>query len=302
MALLSTAQYTNLPLKTQSVDAANPSCARYAIVRDGAAIYNGSINVRWGLLIVTRIAVSGKRYPRSEKPEMDFGKLVAGTFLRRDNRFRVQVKIEGQREVAHLPNSGRLGELLVPGRHVWLSPVDLQTRPHRRTAFDLALVEYSGRLVSVDARLPGKLIGRALEQGQLNGFERYAVVQREVRLGNSRIDYRLQTESNAPRCWIEVKSVTLVEDSTAMFPDAPTLRGQRHVRELMDAVKNGERAAIVFVVQRDDPKRFEPHDQADPEFARTLRKANMAGVEVYAWRCRVTRKAIDLAGTIPVAL
>jgi sugar fermentation stimulation protein A len=207
-------------------------------------------------------------------------------------------------EAAHLPNSGRLGELLVPGQKVWLAPVDLRRSPARRTAYDLALVAFAGRLVSVDARLPGRLVAKALRHGQLTGFECYTTVQSEVRLGESRLDFRLDAGPELPPCWIEVKSVTLVDPSTdtARFPDAPTLRGQRHVRELVEAVGKGDLAAVVFVVQRDDARKFAPHDQADPTFGQVLRQAAQAGVEIQAWRCQVSLKAIQLCEPIPVVL
>ena len=240
---------------------------------------------------------------------MKFGPLVSATFVRRDNRFRVQVQIEGRTEAAHLPNSGRLGELLVAGRKVCLAPADVRRNPKRLTAYDMVLVEFGGRWVSVDARLPGHLVDEALCQGQLvvrqgsqAGLDGYTTVRREVRLGESRLDFRLEAGPGEGPCWIEVKSVTLVVAGVARFPDAPTLRGQRHVRELTRAVGKGERAAVVFVVQRDDAEYFVPHDEADPAFGRALREAAQAGVEVYAWRCRVSREAIQLADAIPVRL
>jgi sugar fermentation stimulation protein A len=233
-----------------------------------------------------------------------FDSLVYGSFVRRDNRFLVQVKIAGCVNAAHLANSGRLRELLVPGCKVWLVPADLERNPRRRTSYDLALVEFAGRLVSVDARVPGQLVSAALCHHQLTGFEGYETVQREVRLGQSRIDFRLVSDSEKPHCWIEVKSVTLIDPRThaARFPDAPTLRGQRHVNELIRAVGTGERAAVVFVIRRDDAERFEPHHEADPAFGQTLRLAVQAGVEVYAWRCHVSQQAIRLVDTVPVVL
>jgi sugar fermentation stimulation protein A len=236
--------------------------------------------------------------------QLAFKPLFPATFVQRDNRFRVRIQIAERIEAAHLPNSGRLGELLVPGRAVWLAAADLQRNPQRRTAYDLALVECAGRLVSVDARVPGKLVAEALRHGQLAGFRGYSTVQHEVHLGNSRIDFRLATATQGPACWIEVKSVTLIDPKTgtAHFPDAPTLRGRRHVNELVRAVENGARAAVVFVVQREDAQRFEPHDQADPTFGQALRQAAQAGVEVHAWRCHVSRNVIRLADTIPVVL
>lgn len=233
---------------------------------------------------------------------MKFNPLVPGIFVNRDNRFRVQVKVGDHVESVHLPNSGRLGELLVPGHKVWLAPADLDRNPQRRTAYDLALVQFAGRPVSVDARLPGKLVAEALHHGRLTGFEGYATVHREVPLGESRLDFRLDAGSAQPPCWIEVKSVTLVQNGIARFPDAPTLRGQRHLRELIGAVKSGDRAAVLFVIQRDDAQCFAPYDEADPGFGQVLRQAAEAGVEVRAWRCRVNRKAIQLLDTIPVML
>jgi sugar fermentation stimulation protein A len=223
-------------------------------------------------------------------------------FQRRDNRFRVQIQVAGNIEAAHLPNSGRLGELLVPGRGVWLAPADLVRKPQRRTAYDLALVEYADRLVSVDARLPGRLIAHALQNGLLTGFEDYTDVRREVRLGESRLDFRLDARDAESPCWIEVKSVTLVEERTARFPDAPTLRGQRHLRELTGAVEDGDRGAVVFVVQRDDAESFVPHKEADPAFAEALRGAAEVGVEIYAWRCNISLVGIGLIDAIPVIL
>ncbi len=233
---------------------------------------------------------------------MIFKHLEPATFVKRDNRFRVQVRVAGHTRAAHLPNSGRLEELLVPGRQVWVIPVDLARRPKRRTAYDMALVKYAGHLVSVDARLPGHLVAEALEKGQLAGFERYPDVRREVNLGQSRIDFRLQGAAEPAPCWIEVKSVTLVEDGTARFPDAPTARGRRHVQELIKAVKQGHQAAVVFVIQRGDAQRFTPHDQADPAFGQVLRQAAQRGVSVHAWRCQVSLEAIQLSEQVPVNL
>jgi sugar fermentation stimulation protein A len=231
-----------------------------------------------------------------------FDPLVPATFIRRDNRFRVQVNIIGHIQAAHLANSGRLGELLVPGRKLWLAPADLGRAPQRRTAFDVALVEYAGRLVSVDARLPGRLVKEALQNRQLAGFTSYDILQTEVRLGQSRIDFRLDGAPQTPRCWLEVKSVTLVENGTARFPDAPTQRGERHVTELMKAVSNGDRGAVLFVVQRDDAQRFTPYNKADSAFARTLRQAAQMGVSVLAWRCQVNLERIALSEPIPIEL
>lgn len=222
---------------------------------------------------------------------------MEGRFLRRQNRFRVLVEVASEPFPAHLPNSGRLTELLTPGRPCRLAP---QTLPHRRTPYDLLLMEYAGVLVSVDARLPGPLFAEAVREGRLPPFSGFTRLEREVRYGGSRLDFRLYGP-NGP-LWVETKSVTLVENGVALFPDAPTPRGQRHLRELMTLVEKGERAAVVFVVQRPDAESFAPHAQADPAFAALLAEAARAGVEVYAVRCMVQLDEIRIIGPVEVAL
>jgi sugar fermentation stimulation protein A len=199
---------------------------------------------------------------------------------------------------AHLPNSGRLTELLTPGRACWLA--EFADAPQRKTRYDLKLVEYAGVLVSVDARLPNPLFAEAVTAGWLEPFRGYDHATREVQRGRSRLDFRLSGPEGV--CWAEIKSVTLVEDGIARFPDAPTLRGARHLRELTAAVHQGEQAAAVFVVQRPDARRFAPHDQADAAFGAALREAAGAGVGVHAWTCVVSTQAITITTQIPVEL
>ena len=217
--------------------------------------------------------------------------------MRRDNRFRVTIQVAGEPVAAHLPNSGRLTELLTPNRACWLAQFD---DPRRKTRFDLKLVEHAGVLVSVDARLPNALFAEALAAGRLEPFRGHVSFEREVRLGESRLDFRLSGPAGAR--WVEVKSVTLVEGGVARFPDAPTARGARHLRELTAAVRRGQRAAAVFVVQRADARSFAPHDRADASFGVALREAADAGVGVYAWTCEVSQQAIGISRQIPVDL
>jgi sugar fermentation stimulation protein A len=249
-------------------------------------------------------------------------RLIPATFVKRDNRFRVTVWVEGHLVWAHLPNSGRLRELLVPGRRVLLAAAQAA---ERRTAYDLLMVDLDGTLVSVDARMPSLLLYEALrpaqdealrqpfdrlrrsaqdetpQAGRLEAFAGYAEVRREVTYGQSRLDLVLEGGPDGKRCFIEAKSVTLVEDGVALFPDAPTQRGRRHLGELARAKAEGHRATVVFVVQRDDATRFSPHDEADPAFGQALRAAAQAGVEVYAYRCRVSEEEVALNAPLPVA-
>jgi len=223
--------------------------------------------------------------------------LIAGRFLRRDNRFRVTVEVDGDPVAAHLPNSGRLTELLIPGRLCWLAGVD---NPRRKTRFDFLLVEHGDLLVSVDARLPNLLFAEALADGRLQPFRAHSRFEREVWLGKSRLDFRLHGDAGV--CWVEVKSVTLVEDGVARFPDAPTARGARHLRELAAVAREGIEAAIVFVIQRADARYFAPHDQADPTFVAGLREAARAGVGVHAWTCEVSRHAVEIGRAISIVM
>ena len=224
--------------------------------------------------------------------------LVEARFLTRLNRFAALMELDGREVMVHVANSGRLGELLEPERRMLLAPAPGE---HRKTQFDLALVDLESTLVSADARLPNALVAEALARGYLPPFAGYPQVRREVTYGESRLD--LMLEGPAGRCYLETKSVTLVVDQgVAQFPDAPTSRGVKHLRTLSQAVAAGHRAAAVFVVQRSDARSLTPHDAADPEFSAALRSAHAAGVEVYAYRCRVTPEEIRLADPIPVNL
>jgi len=225
--------------------------------------------------------------------------LLRGTFLVRENRFRARVRLAGREVAAHVPNSGRLTELLAPGRHVLLADA---RAPHRVTDYDLSMVELPHTLVSIDARLPNDLVQEAFEDGALPQFAGLTSAQREVRHGESRLDFLLEADGDADQCLVEVKSVTLVQQGIARFPDAMTERGSRHLRELRRAHREGARAAVVFVIQRGDARAFGPHDESDPLFGEVLREVAAAGVEVYAHTCRVTSHEIDLQRQVPVLL
>ena len=200
--------------------------------------------------------------------------------------------------MAHVANSGRLAELLHPANTVFLAPV--APAGHRKTHYDLALVEVGGVLVSADARLPNALVQEAVAAGRLPQFAGYSHLTREVALGESRIDLLLSGDSGL--CYVETKSVTLVENGTALFPDSPTRRGRKHLVSLSGAIGEGHRAAVVFVVQRPDAETFVPNEEADPKFCETLREVARHGVEVYAYRCAVTLREVKIADAVPVRL
>jgi len=220
-----------------------------------------------------------------------------GTFIRRKSRFSCLVEVSHNQEVVYLPNSGRLETVLVPGHKVFLAQ---KASPDRQTAYDLVGAASGGGFVSVDSRVPATLIHQALSRQSLPAFSTYCTIRREVPRGRSRLDFMLI--GPASECFIEVKSVTLVRDGRALFPDAPTDRGRRHVESLTWARREGYVAAIVFVIQRADAEEFAPNDAVDPLFGLALREAHSRGVHIYAYRCKVTPAEIELGDEVPVRL
>jgi len=222
--------------------------------------------------------------------------LIECRLRRRLNRFTCLAEI-GDREVAvHLANSGRLGDLLVPGARALALRREGR---RRRTEYDLAVVFYHDMPVSVDARLPSPLVVEALERGLLPRLSGYTSISREVRFRGKRLDILL---GDPVKCYLETKSVTLVREGIALFPDAPTQRGREHLEALRRAVEEGYRAAVVFVAQRADARAFSPNDLVDPEFGERLRRAAAVGLEVYALGCRVTLDGVEIDRSIPVIL
>ncbi len=225
------------------------------------------------------------------------GDMVEGRFKVRLNRFLALVEVDGRELGVHVANSGRMRELLVPGFRVLVAP---RPAAHRKTRFDLALVDLGSVLASADARLPNSLVAEAHARGRLPQFDDYPVVRREVTFGESRLDLLL--EGPAGLCYVEAKSVTLVIDGVGLFPDAPTVRGTKHMQSLVRVVEAGHRAVVVFVVQREDAAAFAPHTEADPEFDAAFRQAMDAGVEALAYSCRVTEKEVTLDRALPIRL
>ena len=169
----------------------------------------------------------------------------------------------------------------------------------RKTAFDLVLVEADGVLVSVDSRLPNVLL-QGDRRRPAAGAWGYDGLAREVGFEDSRLDIVLSGDQG--QLYLEAKSVTLVVKGTALFPDAPTERGRKHLAALVTAVRKGDRAAVAFVIQRADARECAPNEGADPLFCRGLREATRHGVEIYAYRCAVSRSEIEISSRVPVRL
>ena len=214
------------------------------------------------------------------------------------NRFLARVAIDGREHGAHIPNSGRLAELMAPGLEVTLEP---STNPLRKTAYTLKSVRLGGKWVCVDSTIPNALAQKMAMDRAFPMFAGYDSARREVTIGGHRFDLRLDGPGKRSMI-VEVKSVTLVRDGVAMFPDAPTIRGASHLRAL--AAMNGDelRRLVVFVVQRSDARRFRPNAGTDPDFAQALKEAAQAGVDILAVKCAVGASSISVCGSLDVEL
>lgn len=219
-------------------------------------------------------------------------------FVARPNRFLMIARVRGRRLRAASRDPGRLAELLRPGVRLLLARAPRGSR--RRTRYTVVLVRHGPRWVSVVPALANSVVVSALARDGVPGLRGARVLAREVRRGRSRFDLLLLHRGR--RLLVEVKSATLVEDGVALFPDAPTARGARHVRELKEYARRGGRAAIIFVVQRDDARLLRPHVGNDPTFAAALGEASRAGVRLLAHACRVTPRGVTLTRRIPVRL
>ena len=198
---------------------------------------------------------------------MTYQEMHPGLFLRRPNRFIAHIEIDGKEEICHVKNTGRCRELLTPGAKVYCEKA---ASPLRKTRYDLIAVEKGSRLINMDS------------------------------FGDSRIDFSFQKDGKP--CLLEVKGVTLEEDGICSFPDAPTLRGAKHLKELSQAVSAGYKAYVLFVIQMEDVACLRPHWERDPAFSQALVDAASAGVEILAYDCQVTPSTMEIRNPVPVKL
>lgn len=227
---------------------------------------------------------------------MQYQNVKKGRFLSRPNRFIAQVELEGRTEVVHVKNTGRCRELLVPRAAVWLEG---SGNPARKTAYDLIAVEKGGLLVNMDAQAPNQVFREWAEGG---GFRPGLTLLRpETVWGDSRFDFYWE-DGTGGRGFVEVKGVTLELDGHARFPDAPTLRGVKHLHELIRCRAEGYEAAVCFVIQMAGMKDFAPNDETHPAFGAALRQAAAAGVAVLARGCAVTPGSLVMGPAVSVRL
>jgi sugar fermentation stimulation protein A len=225
--------------------------------------------------------------------------LIPALLVRRYQRFLADFTLEsGELVTAHCPNSGSMKGCAVPGSPAFLSRCD---KPGRKLCYTWELVQANGCWVGINTNLPNRLVHRGIEGGIVSELQGYEAIRPEVRYGtNSRIDLLLSRGEEL--CYVEVKNVTLMENGRALFPDAATVRGQKHLRELMGMVRLGHRAVNFFVVQRQDCDSVSPAEAIDPEYARLLRQAHAAGVELLAYQAQVGPEAIYLQRPLAVQL
>jgi len=221
------------------------------------------------------------------------------TFIERPNRFLARVEVDGDIVEVFVPNPGRMYELMIPGKEVFIRD---NPGPHRKTSFDMIGVYHDDVLISLDSNLPNRFIRNLLETRKLQYFSDYSKVTPEPRAYGGRFDFLLEGDNN--RTFIEVKSCTLVVNKRVLFPDAPTTRGARHMRHLAHALSVGDvnDAAVIFVIQRPDGEIFSPHDGNDPDFGDALRAAHEQGVRIIPLLTKVVDWNLELLRKIPFDL
>lgn len=226
---------------------------------------------------------------------MKYKNVIEGRFLERPNRFVAYVEIDGRREICHVKNTGRCGELLLPGARVFLQIAD---NPARKTKYDLIGVMKDNIMVNMDSQIPNRVVEEWLRSNTVL-FEQ-PVIRPEKKYGNSRFD--LYIEDGSRKAFIEVKGVTLERDGIASFPDAPTERGIKHLKELQECLKEGYEAYVVFVIQMKGVCRMQPNWSRHKAFGEALVSAVNEGVKVLAYDCVVTEDSIQIDEPVSVYL
>lgn len=224
---------------------------------------------------------------------MKYRTIQWGRFIERPNRFIARVLMAGGVETVHVKNTGRCREILIPNARVILEKA---SNEERRTQFSLIAAYKRDILINIDSQAPNQVVYETLQQGLLPQFQNLTRIAKEVRFGNSRFDLYYETESE--KGFIEVKGVTLERDGTALFPDAPTERGAKHLVELAEAAKLGFKGHVIFLIQMKGPRRFLPNTAMDPKFTEALRIARASGVEILAYDSLVTENSLVLGDPV----
>ncbi len=235
---------------------------------------------------------------QSDSPGLAWPELIPGTLVKRYKRFMADVTLEnGDVVTAHCPNSGSMTGCAEPGRPVYISFHD---NPKRKLKYTWELIDMPDSLVGVNTLVPNRLVKKSIEDGRVEELKGYDTVKAEVKIDTgSRLDLLLTKGDE--KCFVEIKNCTLVEDGAALFPDAVTTRGRKHLVELQELASEGCRCAMFYLIQRMDAKTFGPADHIDPAYGEELRKAMKNGVEVLIYDVVIDLERIVLGEKIPWA-
>ncbi|MFA9424201.1 MAG: DNA/RNA nuclease SfsA [Sedimentibacter sp.] len=226
---------------------------------------------------------------------MIYNNIKPAKFINRPNRFIANVEINGKSEICHVKNTGRCKELLTDNATVFVQEFD---NPSRKTKYDLISVYKGDRLINMDSQVPNKVFHEWVKNSGL--FENITLIKPEFKYGNSRFDFYIETLEK--KIFVEVKGVTLEENNVVMFPDAPTLRGLKHVNELINSIDDGFEAYVVFIIQMDDVEYFTPNIKTHKELGEALVLAQEKGVKILALDCKVTENSIEARSFVDVRL
>jgi len=229
---------------------------------------------------------------------MEYQKIKTAFFLKRPNRFVAHVVLDGKEEIVHVKNTGRCQELLQPNARVILEE---SQNPNRKTKYSLIAVYKNELLVNMDSLAPNTVVWEGIKANKIDEIKHLTVLKKEVTFGQSRFDLYFERQ-NSKKGFVEVKGVTLENQGVAMFPDAPTLRGTKHVQEMMRAVKDGYQGYIIFLVQMQGVKLFTPNHIMDQDFSNALKEAKESGVNVLVFDSQVTENSITFGKKIDYCL
>ncbi|SHI97324.1 DNA/RNA nuclease SfsA [Lutispora thermophila] len=226
---------------------------------------------------------------------MKYKEVIEAQFIKRPNRFLAHVLVDGKEEIVHVRNTGRCREILIEGTKVIL---EKSKNPNRKTAYSLIAAYKGNTLINIDSQIPNAVVFEGIKNNKISEILNVENIKREVTYGDSRFDIYFEREDS--KGFIEVKGVTLEENGLAMFPDAPTERGRKHMEEMADAVANGYEGYIIFLIQMKGVKAFSPNFAMDPEFSEELRKSASLGVKVMAYDAVVKKDEIIISDPITV--
>jgi sugar fermentation stimulation protein len=230
-------------------------------------------------------------------PDLKYSNITPGLFIERPNRFVAKVLIDGGEEWVHVKNTGRCREILVPGTRIYL---EQSANPDRKYRYSLIAAHKGNCLINIDSQAPNAVVKNALQHNRIIEIPGIQTVRPEASFASSRFDFYYETADREG--FIEVKGVTLERGGVALFPDAPTQRGTKHLRELIIATKRGFHCAVIFLIQLSGVSCFRPNRETDAEFASAVQEAAWAGVKILAYDCKVTAGELFLKQQVGVEL